>query len=571
MPSRLPLRLAATCLSAPWLACCALGLTAAWLDPWILPGAALASIPATAGWYGIVLVVIGGAIASRVPAARPTLALVGFWALLALAGPVLAATRPLGLLVLIGPAVSRAPSAPWPPPPWWSALALWPAAAALRPFGPGVPAAVLDPLAALADSVPWPQAVVLGACVALAVMLGRSWTGSPRGALVGAGLALLATGTFGIEDAWLSSAAIGAVAGAWPVRRRGFGAALLTVTLLAGLRLGMVERWRCSALDDSRLVRRLLPDTDVEQLAIVPGNLPYLLASTGSELLRFSTTGTVIERRAVTPPGGLLTSSAGAEPTLLRVVGGESPRAQWFAASTLELQADVGFTGPCEPRDLALDGRTAWIACGDRLVGVDRGGRSWTLDAPALRVRSAGGLVLARVGRLWPRLLVVSGERVVDSIRLGPLASDANLVGDRLVVARGLLGQVELRGRSAAVPGLVDLPEPGSEQASRQALRHVLDRTRVMVWPSSIEAWPDERSFYAWSSVDARILRVDLDVPWHRHFVRVGAPPQLVVADPGSGTLYGLNRCGVFELRIPSVFPWASTGDVEQKVGGSGP
>jgi len=36
-----------------------------------------------------------------------------------------------------------------------------------------------------------------------------------------------------------------------------------------------------------------------------------------------------------------------------------------------------------------------------------------------------------------------------------------------------------------------------------------------------------------------------------------------VVVDPESGTLFGVNRCGLFTLRISSIFPWESTGDVE--------
>jgi hypothetical protein len=36
----------------------------------------------------------------------------------------------------------------------------------------------------------------------------------------------------------------------------------------------------------------------------------------------------------------------------------------------------------------------------------------------------------------------------------------------------------------------------------------------------------------------------------------VGAPPIQVVVDSPSQTLYGVNRCGVFEARLKSTFPW---------------
>ena len=48
----------------------------------------------------------------------------------------------------------------------------------------------------------------------------------------------------------------------------------------------------------------------------------------------------------------------------------------------------------------------------------------------------------------------------------------------------------------------------------------------------------------------------DLEVSWHQASVGVGAVPRQVVVDSPSQTLFGVNRCGVFEARIKSTFPW---------------
>jgi hypothetical protein len=74
---------------------------------------------------------------------------------------------------------------------------------------------------------------------------------------------------------------------------------------------------------------------------------------------------------------------------------------------------------------------------------------------------------------------------------------------------------------------------------------------------------PHHAALWVTSRNSGDISLVDTQVTWHRKTVQVGPPPRAAVVDAGSGTLFGVNRCGLFTLRIPSIFPWESTGDVE--------
>jgi hypothetical protein len=89
------------------------------------------------------------------------------------------------------------------------------------------------------------------------------------------------------------------------------------------------------------------------------------------------------------------------------------------------------------------------------------------------------------------------------------------------------------------------------------------DSQRVGIWPDFAAFSSQQEAVYVASSLDGRVFLMDPVVPWQQVLARTGAPARRLLVDGPSGTLYGANRCGVFELRIRSTFPWESSGDVE--------
>jgi hypothetical protein len=90
-----------------------------------------------------------------------------------------------------------------------------------------------------------------------------------------------------------------------------------------------------------------------------------------------------------------------------------------------------------------------------------------------------------------------------------------------------------------------------------------LDRVRVGIWPGTPHYSALQDAVYVTSPIDGRIWLVDPTVTWHQASVRLGPPPRQAIVDAASGTLYGVHRCGLFQVRMGSVFPWRSTGDLE--------
>lgn len=558
------------------------------LDALALPAAVLASAPAALGGLGAVLTGVLAVLRLRLPRLALPVDFLGLWGALAFLGPALAATRPLpwvpAAVALIW-WVRRRPglgAAPWDLPGPVRGLVgalLWLAASRVRPFGPGLlPASFEDVIASGIDGLP--SAFVTAPAVLLAIgaalLLARRGAPDLRGALLGAALGLLAVATFGWESAWLSAAVLGAVAGAWPVTtgrvERVLGP-LLLAAMLSSVRIGGLERWNCGAVEAHPTTKLLLKRGDLRSLGVVPGNLPYLVAlrADGGALERFSTTGAVNQSRDVDPPGGLLLSTVGDDAPILRFVdGGEGLQVEWWAASLMERVDLVKTEEACEPIDAGYEhvSRRVWAACADGdVVTVDpeHPAQRWDLAGRTQDLDQApGSVVRLRRGPLGRLVLRDPAGLVQTSAFVGPWAEDVDPGPERLVVAHGPAGQISLRGGPAVVPGRPGgRPEPTGLAALRRDVRHVLGRARVGNWPSEVHWSIANRSVYVTSEVDARVTLVDGEVPWHQHHAPLGAPPRQVVLDSPSGTLYGVNRCGVFEVRIPTTFPWASTGDIE--------
>ncbi len=448
----------------------------------------------------------------------------------------------------------------------------WLAASRVRPFGDGLlPPAFEDALAvgiaALPESIAVAPAIVLA--LAAAALLHRRAPIDRPGALLGVVFGLAVCATFGLERAWLSAALIGAVAGGWS--RWPIPILFLTI-VLASVRLGGLERWNCGILEHHPTTKLLLKRDDLSSLGVVPGNLPYLVAlrGDGTTLERFSTTGVVNETRPVDPPGGILVSTGGDDAPVLRVVGGDTLTVEWWKASVMERVAVATAEEPCEPIDAGYEpvSQRVYAACEDGdVVTLDPShpGLRWDLPGKTQDLDQAhGSVVRLRRGALSHLVLRDPEGSVQATATLPPFSEDADPGPERLVVAHGPAGQISLRGAPPTIPGHPDTsPPPQGVDALRRDINNVLDRVRVGNWPSHVHWSVANRSVYVTSEVDARVTLVDGEVPWHQASAPLGAPPRQVVLDSPSGTLYGVNRCGVFEVRIPTTFPWASTGDVE--------
>lgn len=552
-----------------------------------VPGAALAGVPALLGPVGALLVVALAALRTRVPALAAPADLLALWGALAFVGPAVAATRPLPWIpVAVGlwwwGRGRAAGASPWDLPPTLRAGAgalLWCAASRVRPFGDGLlPTGVEDAIAA--GVLALPDALLTLPCLALGVAAGlalhRRARGDVRGAALGLGLALLANATFGGGSAWVSAGFVGALAGAWPAGRgrvEGVVGPILLAVLLASVRIGGLERWNCDAIDRHPVTKLLLKRSDLTSLGVVPGNLPYLVAlrGDGSALERFSTTGVVNETKPVDPPGGLLLSTGGNDAPVLRLVEGpEGLIVEWWRASVMQREAVAVSTEPCHPTDAGYEpvSQRVWVACADGdVVALDpvHPAERWPMPGETQDLDQApGSVVRLRRGPMGHLVLRDPTGVVQASTFVGPWSAAADPGPERLVVAHGPAGQITLRGAPPHIEGRPGgAPRLEGIAALERDVRHILGRARVGNWPSEVHWTLATRSVYVTSEVDARVTLVDGEVPWHQHSVPLGAPPRQVVVDSPSGTLYGVNRCGVFEVRIQSTFPWASSGDVE--------
>ncbi len=587
-------------IAAPLVFSWGLGTVHPALDLLSIPAAFLASVPSEAGWIGFAIVSLFSIFALIRPQFSPLSHGAALWGSLAWLGPAAAANRPLPWVPVAvwlwfffrqrkGESGRAVPDA-WALGPRATTLlapGLWLAASRVRPFGEGLlPVGFEDGLASVFDRLPDAAEALPAFLLALgaAALLQRRAPIDRGGATLGAALGLVAVATFGVEEAWVSALAIGAVAGGWPadLRRLHHGSPvlgpILLACLLSAVRLGGTERWNCSVAHDDLMTRFLLSEGELGSLGVVPGNLPYLVAmrGAGERLERFSTTGTVNESVALDPPGGLLLSSP-RDRTLLRFVEGGLPqegdhgtlRLEVWDPAVMEIKTLHRTGAECGPEQAAWDPetRTAWVACadGDTLrIGPEGDLLRWPESGETSDLdRGPGSLLRLRGGPIGTLSLTEPDGTPQFDLRLGPYTPDAEAAPDRLLIARGPAGQVEIRGAHPHIEAR-DGAAPTGLDALRAALSTVRDRARVGNWPGDVLWTESMRSAYVTSPVDARARLVDGDVTWHQWEAMLGAPARQVVLDSSSGTLYGVNRCDVFEVRIPTTFPWSSPGDIEE-------
>lgn len=572
-----PAGLALALLFAPLVASWGLGTRGAILDALASIPAGIAHLLSAAGVPGLVVVALLVLAGLR---SRPAALIgrgVGAIAGLALLAAASAGSRPLPWIAalflglqLLAPPSRRTPG--WTLPGWLRpglpVLAVG-ALLLVRPFGPGLlPTAVDDAIAGIVVAIaPGAELVVLLLIGAVAALLWRSQPPSGRGAVIGAALGAALVATFGNDQALASGAALGALVGAWPPRvARGdlldALVPLFVIVALAGARLGLTERWRCDDLDAETTATALHEGDDVVGLALAPGNLPWVvvLANEGRTLQRLTITGAKGQEAALEPPGGLLISPMTPGDPVVRVVGDAdgAARIEWWDISRMQVVGTQELPGACAVRSgLAWgDGATLidcaeglWRVTPEQVEALAARPESWT-------ERLRRGALGVQTGPLGRAVLVDDALQDAASVRVGPYPGAPATAPGRFVVPRGPAGHVELRGLPETIPTLYAPPAEGAPARAREMLGTVRDSVRVGVWPTAAAYAVPQKGVYVWSEVDSFVTLVDPQVTWHQAAASIGAPPRQVVVDPGSGTLYGANRCGVFAVRIPTTFPW---------------
>ena len=365
----------------------------------------------------------------------------------------------------------------------------------------------------------------------------------------------------GTPLSWPFAGLIGALAWARPPRVAAFvwqpASWLLPVaglSLSAGLAQGLTERWVCPPPQGEHL-RFLSQKVVPTEIGLVPGNLPYILVLTedGRALQRLGPTGVPNEEITLEPPGGELLTSGRSGGSVTRVVSGELARVEWWNPASMERSATIELGSDCRPAGGVME------AVSDVLILQCESGQLLRLDPELGKSQAVGsqGQGISRPlqdGSSLP-LRWVSGpgaqmieERnlagpaeAVGPVWLGPYSGPVRSAEGEIFVARGPLARVGVRS------GLGD----------------IRDSARVPGWPAEIVWNARKRAIWVASATSGRVSLVDHEVTWHRRSFSVGPRVKEMVPDPDSGSLFGINRCGLFELRVDSIFPWESTGDVE--------
>jgi hypothetical protein len=455
----------------------------------------------------------------------------------------------------------------------------------MLPWGPFVLGDLIEPgLLDLLRPLPgWSRHLVaLSLLGCFAGLLSRRSLPRRAPLLIGALAGLLLDLSFGTPLSLPFALGMGALLGGWPLPLRAaltepvaLALPVVALTALVGLGAGLSDRWVCPE-GATESLRFLSNNGAVSDVAVIPGNLPFilLLRDEGSRLERLGPTGVVNESIELERPGGSLVSSGRMGGQVARLIrGGTRSGVEWWSPSTMERTAVLDFPAGCDPVDgsMAADSSALLVACADgsllrldpetkviEAVGSGAGALAgYSADSLPFRLRSGA---LAR--------FVIETSTSSSAAFLGPFSAGAGTGGALgtpvgLTLARGPIGQIEVRGEDPLwTVGLRAPPSTGAERRADEA-RNILDRARVPGWPATMVWSPHHAALWVTSRNSGEISLVDPQVTWHRKTVNVGPVPRRVVVDLDSGSLFGVNRCGLFELRIASIFPWESSGDVE--------
>lgn len=599
------LRPALRVVVAPVLLALAFGASGAWLDVLSLPGAVLLACPSrigvlASGAVGFVLALRAGWPGSpepRVPRfVRAALDLLEELAPLAVIGHLLATLRPLpwpwlvlgGVVAGRGALLSatRSGFAGTPHGRWLRAAVLgscWPAAAGVRPFGPG-----WGPLPATVEA-----AIVSAPALAtglLVLPLAFWWWKGPEvrprpglslwpWRLAGLLLAGLGTsfqgrpewGALALVLGWLSPHAVALLPGL-----RGSNLPFLGLLVACALPAAVPARFDCKEVPENKPVVRLGDGVGIRSVAALPGNLalPVVLDEGGSRLRRLSPSGDVAASAMLNPPGDRLHSPAreGGALAVTRSTD-RSIEARFLDPYSLDVRSTTVVEARCarwgEPR-MQADGEALWWPCPeDGLLWVVRRDGvptpPWAAGRGLLQAEPLDGTLLAvRGGPGAEARLLPPAPAAVERVLLGPFATGVEALPGRWAVARGALGQVDLRGPGTIVVGVpgFEPPPPGPAGTWAGTLGRRVEVSRVPHAADRIGLSLSQRALWVWAPNDARLTLVDADVSWQRQSVHLGAAPRSVAVDSVSGTLIAANICGLFSVTVPRIDPWAEAGEL---------
>ena len=566
------------------------------LDLLSIPGAALVGLPGFLGLPGLLFVVLFAlfsVLATRIHSLASSVVLVaGMVASVSLVASCLALTRPLLLLAVVPflfEGLKTTSSAAWTWKPNWMPIITvlcWLLCLILPPGGLLFLGEVLEgPLVDLLVSLPpWSRELLSLALLLLAGLgLARRAQVRLRMGVLGAGAALGLELSLGTPLSFLQAVGFGALVGGStlplvhglrePLR---VAVPIALLSGLVGVSTGLSDRWSCPAPAGEEL-RFLAKLEDATEIAMSPGNLPFilLLREHPHRLDRVGVNGVVNESVVLEEGGGRLFSASGVGGNFIRLLDGDDfGRVEWWIASTMERTGVLDLPADCDVLDGSVPkaSLSLVVSCEDgRLLRADPQSedtfevgdttgvfRGYGADSLPLRKRDG---VLSRLGLEGD---LSEPKEALGSFSIGPWSGDVAWTPKGLLVARGPLGMVDVRGEGPLWSLGIGGPQSEGDERLMDSARNRLDWAPVPGWPDELVWNPRRSAVWVTSMTSGEITLVDTEVTWHRRTLHVGPVPSRVAIDLTSGRLFGVNRCGLFEARLSSIFPWESTGDVEE-------